>query len=487
MRRHEHVPGSRGDLTPGTRARGALAPSRYNFAVLSGDGRIALFNTRTGSLLELGGAHASDLTDALTDTAVSFTGTELPNELLAKLVRGGHLVPVGFDELGAIRESYWRARDCTPVVVTITTTMDCNLGCYYCYEERSAERLTTPDVVAIVELARRRVEASVTRALHVDWYGGEPLLNLTFIEEASAALQADCAARGVSYVASIISNGSAWPDDVEDFVSRHRIRQVQISFDGLRANHDKRRRYRKGFGGPGVSSFDRAVTLVDRLVRCTRVDIRYNIDRGNSGDLLPFIRFARQRGWFDAVYRAVFQPARVASYSAASAFMRARELPLEEFDRLRAMVRAELGPEAPPEESEVPDGFPHPKTSVCAALAANSVVVGADRLTYRCGLQVGERSRAVGSLSGHEAPERRPGSDASWWAAFDPTERPPCSACSFLPICWGGCPKRHLEDDGHALAEQGRYWRTNLPRLIAKAAGFTTVEQDVIPERLQFR
>jgi uncharacterized protein len=38
-------------------------------------------------------------------------------------------------------------------------------------------------------------------------------------------------------------------------------------------------------------------------------------------------------------------------------------------------------------------------------------------------------------------------------------------------VCWGGCPKKHLEGDTHAIREQGRYWRTNLPRLIAEAAG----------------
>src|SRR5207248_9209388 len=54
--------------------------------------------------------------------------------------------------------------------------------------------------------------------------------------------------------------------------------------------------------------------------------------------------------------------------------------------------------------------------------------------------------------------------DDLWWQQFDPTGLPTCSRCSFLPICWGGCPKKHLEQDEHAIAEQGAYWRKNLPR-----------------------
>lgn len=364
--------------------------------------------------------------------------------------------------------------------------MDCNLACYYCYEERSASSLKSVDVAAIVNLAKSRVAESGCHSLHVDWYGGEPLLNLDFLEAASKELQAYCNREGVSYVASIITNGSQWPNDVEGFVTRNRLRQIQVSFDGMQANHDKRRRYRKGYGDTGASSFSQAVELVDRLVVCARVDLRFNIDRGNRDDLVPFIHFARDRGWFHALFPAVFQPARLASYSTASRFMRHHELPLDEFDALRAVVRAEIGTDARIEESEVPDGFPYPKTSVCAALATNSVVVGAEGLTYRCGLQVGETQRAVGALSTRNVPEE-PAADAGWWDTFDPTKAPSCSRCSFLPICWGGCPKKHLEGDQHAIQEQGRYWRNNLPRLIASAAGIDDLRDAVVPEALQFR
>lgn len=463
-----------------------LRPSRYNFVVRGNGGGIALFNASTGSIVKFDGPHSTLLAEALLNPNETFSGDEFASELSSELRRGGFLVPQLQDELQIIRERYWRARGETPVVLTITTTMDCNLGCYYCYEERSGSALKSTDIEAIVDLARSRVVASGRHSLHVDWYGGEPLLNLDFLEAASSELQAYCTREAVSYVASIISNGSRWPTDVEGFVERNRIRQIQISFDGLQSNHDKRRRYRKGYGDADTSSFARAVELVDQLVHCARVDLRFNIDRANRDDLLPFIRFARDRGWFEARYPAVFQPARLASYSAASEFMRQYELSLDEFDALRAIVRAEIGTSARIEESEVPDGYPYPKTSVCAALARSSLVIGADGLMYRCGLQVGETKRAVGALVARETPVES-GENSEWWETFDPTKAPTCSKCSFLPVCWGGCPKKHLEGDQHALQEQGRYWRTNLPRLIARAAGIDDPQEAILPEELQFR
>lgn len=462
----------------------SLQPSRYNFVVHGQDGDVGLFNASTGAVLRLSGRDTRSLTDCLMDPKQRLSTQDFADELLGRLKRGGFIVAAETDEVATIRERYWLARGETPTVLTITTTMNCNLGCYYCYEERSGDRLELTDVSAVVDLAHKIVTAGGRRSLHVDWYGGEPLLNIDFLEAASNALQSYCADAGLSYVASIISNGTLWPSDIEGFVARNRIRQAQISFDGLTANHNKRRRYRKEFGQG--NSFDAAVALVDRLVQCTRVDLRFNIDRGNQDDLLPFVAFARARGWFGAAYPAVLQPARLASYSGSSAFMRNHELTLEEFDALRASVRAALADTERVEESEVPDGVLRPKSSVCAALATHSIVVGAEGHTYRCGLQVGEKRRAVGGLSSSRAPAGE-SHDAGWWEAFDPTVSPSCSRCSFLPVCWGGCPKKHLEADDHAIQEQGRYWRTNLPRLVAGSAKIADPIISEVPLEQQFR
>jgi uncharacterized protein len=222
-----------------------------------------------------------------------------------------------------------------------------------------------------------------------------------------------------------------------------------------------------------------------------------NLDSGNQGDLLPFISFMRDRGWFHRPFPAVFQPARLSAYSDRSAFLRVRELSGEAFETMRQTARTAVGGDIAVEESEVPDGFPYPRTSVCAALADDSVVIGAEGGLYRCGLQVGEAHRRVGDitpLSSRALPVliasgggEGGGDDAAWWAAFDPTSLPTCQRCSFLPICWAGCPKRHLDHDSHAIAEQGAYWRRNLGRLVAEGVGEEVVGATAFDEQAQFR
>lgn len=476
-------------------SRATFKSSRYNFVVPVQSG-LLLYNSASGAVLSLYGPDANCLAAQVSGVPRPVPIEELDSCLLDKLLEGGFVVEDETDEVATIRERFHNAVAGTPIVLTITTTMDCNLGCYYCYEERSRDRLDVADTQQVVSLAQRLLVDSGKDSLHVDWYGGEPLLNVEFLESASQALQSLCTQLKVFYSASVISNGTLWPVEVLQFLRRNKIRQVQISFDGLRANHDKRRKYRKGYlDGEKPSSFDEAVRLVDELVRHVRVDLRLNIDRGNQDDVLPFMRFARDRGWFSARNRVVFQPSRVSSYTEHSAFMRKVELTIEEYEEIRAQVRGEAEKTVPVEEAEVPDKFPYPRSSVCAALARDSIVLGADAKLYRCGLQVGESSRSVGALKMQGSTLlpifgeglRGPSSDETWWRNFDPTALPTCSKCSFLPVCWGGCPKKHLEGDRHALLEQGAYWRRNLPRLVAEGVGLTCDGDFKFVEADQFR
>jgi uncharacterized protein len=450
---------------------------------------------RKGLVIRLQGRDGTLLASRLSGERRRFSASSVSAKLRSELIAGGFLLCESANELAHIRERFRVARHETPMVITVTTTMDCNLGCYYCYESRSSHRLNVTSTADIVQLAEERIVELGAKSLHVDWYGGEPTMNLEFLEVTSIAFQEMCNRLGIRYVASIISNGTCWPEEVDQFVSKHRIRQVQISFDGLKKNHDRRRRFRMGYAPTkDASSFDLAVRLVDRLLECVQVDLRINIDRGNRRDVSKFIEFATKRGWFAKPFSASIQPARLSAYTDRSMFMRRIELSNDEYDAVRREIRQRIGNSVKVEESESPDGFPEPRGSVCAALANASVVVGADLQLYRCGLQVGEHRRSVGTvpssappLSGGLPIVSQPHDDSQWWRDFDPTTLPNCSRCSFLPICWGGCPKKHLDGDSHAIAEQGAYWRKNLARLIAEGVGESLDGDYVFTESHQFR
>lgn len=442
--------------------------SAYNFCFKTGDESV-LYNSKTGATIKMEGYHAEQLGQFLIGDKKFFSEGQFEEGLFNKLIKDGFLVEENRNELLEIRELYWKARGETPLVLTLTTTMDCNLGCYYCYETRSNKKLEFSDIDSIKLYLEKNLEKGAKRSVHVDWYGGEPLLNIRFLEQASFELQAFCKEREVNYHSSVISNGTVWPENLKDFISQHKIRQVQVSFDGEKERHNKIRRYRKGYDTDGENnSYDKLIKLIDNLLDYVHVDIRFNIDNSSKKEIDRFLDFAISNNWFNRKFPAIFQPARVSSYSERSSFIDKTQLSLEEFDEIRDKISNKLKGIGAIEESEVPDGYPFPKTSVCAALAQDSFVVGADKLIYRCGLQVGELHRSVGSLN---TDHNKTYQDDSWWSEFDPTKMPSCSKCSFLPICFGGCPKKHLEGDQKALDEQSEYWRNNLEKKVLNFVG----------------
>ncbi|MCM5680503.1 radical SAM protein [Schlegelella sp. S2-27] len=475
-----------------------LLASRYNFSFAQG-GRVVLFNARTGTSWVLEGEAAAALGAELSSAVQAWSSEGWDPAVLQRLLDGGFLVDPDFDEVAQVRHRYWAARHEAPMVVTVTTTLDCNLACYYCYEERSEQQLEHGDAVAIARWVAQRIGTSGKRSLHVDWYGGEPLLNPGLIEELSASLQALCREQGVRYDASIVSNGTLWPQDVGGFVARHALREVQISLDGLEHEHNRRRRYRRQHRpAPDASSFAQAVALIDALLDHVRVDLRVNVDPGNAADAVPLMEMARRRGWFQRRHPIVMAPARLAHFSERSEFMRQHGLDTVTFDALASQMRSACGDSVRFEDPYVANGRLQPRTSVCAALADDSVVFGADKSLYRCGLQVSEPHRAVGRLQATprrvipirpvEAGAPPADADAGWWAAYDPTEETRCGSCSFLPLCWGGCPKHHLEDDTAALLEQCGYWRRNLGRYVLQPwFGVATEALPPLGEEAQFR
>ena len=459
-----------------------LFNSRYNFCIPAGDGKI-LYNSKTGGTVFLSDQDSLDLLPFLTGKKYFCAAEDFEPSFLLSFIKNGFLVEEQRTELSEISEKYWEARGETPVVYTITTTMDCNLGCYYCFESRSKESLKSDDIPTIIAHVSNTFKESRKKSLHVDWFGGEPLLNFEFLKEASFALQNFCQNNTINYHASVVSNGTLWPSDVGKFITEHKIRQVQISFDGMKEKHDKIRRYRKQFDS-GFSSFTQAVELVDQLLDHTRVDLRFNIGLTSENDLDNFMDFIIEKEWFKKRYPFVFQPARVSAYTERSSFFKEKQYEIEEFDRVRENVKQRLSKLLQVDESEVPYGFPFPKNYVCAALARNSHVIGADKSLHRCTLELGEKNLAVGHLNKSSTLLE---ANKNWWDQFDPCKLPSCSKCSFLPICFGGCAKKHFDQDQSFLDEQSIYWRNNLARIISSYIGKKEFNTHVFEEVDQFR
>ncbi|MVA59593.1 radical SAM/SPASM domain-containing protein [Agrobacterium vitis] len=455
-----------------------LRTSRYNLTVPIEQG-VVLYNSRTGASRRFSGVDARDFASALSCYPARIDETEIDQLLLASLVEGGFLRPPEADELAEIRSLYERAKADAAIIVTITLTNNCNLGCYYCFQKRDESSLGYGNKAEICRHVEEILHSSGKRSLHVDWYGGEPMLNQNFLNELSQELQQLCEQMQVRYSASMLSNGTLWPFDPVAFVTANRIERVQLTFDGYEGSHSKVRRPRRGF--ESQEPFEALIALVSLLKDHITLDLRFNLSPTNADDLLKLCQFGIEHGWFASPSRAKLQIAKLTPYSQEVDFLRKVELSYAEFEEVRDRVR-HVVPEPFLDRTAELDRYPSPRDSVCAAIAQDSVVIGADGKLYNCGLQVTEPHRSVGELHGLASDAQL--GEGRFWSEFDPTHGQRCGKCSFLPLCWGACPKLHLEGDTESLKQQSDFWRAMLPRRLAASLdlklepGFAFTDKD---------
>lgn len=84
--------------------------------------------------------------------------------------------------------------------------------------------------------------------LSVNWFGGEPLLNMNCIESLSDAFIAQCGESNVDYQASIITNGCLLSPEVVETLDRCQVFNVQVTFDGSEVFHNRMKHFSHGEG-----------------------------------------------------------------------------------------------------------------------------------------------------------------------------------------------------------------------------------------------
>lgn len=165
-------------------------------------------------------------------------------------------------------------------VFTFLVSYDCNFRCPYCYEasisgngRKWTKQTFTEDMVdkAYEAISKIRVDERTTNK-SIQLYGGEPLLaeNKKIVEY----IVKQGKQRG--YVFNAVTNGYDL-DAYEDLLGPDNITRLQITVDGDREWHNKRRIH---YQNP--DSFDKIIANIGiALAKGTVISVRINTDRNN--------------------------------------------------------------------------------------------------------------------------------------------------------------------------------------------------------------
>ena len=141
---------------------------------------------------------------------------------------------------------------------------DCNLRCRYCFADEGAyhnvcEMISLETAKAAIDFLIR--ESGGRKVLEVDFFGGEPLMNLGVIKETVAYAKAEAAKRGKRFLFTTTTNGLLLDDDAIAFLNAE-MENVVLSLDGRKEVHDA---VRKTVSGKG--SFDAVIEKIKKFVK----------------------------------------------------------------------------------------------------------------------------------------------------------------------------------------------------------------------------
>ncbi len=188
--------------------------------------------------------------------------TALPASLMDKLKEGGFLIDDDFNETEAVKDLFKKAVNRKNYFMVVLPTLDCNYHCWYCIQNHVDSKMSDETLKRIKLHIGHMVNVEKIESLHLDWFGGEPLLYFhEIIEPVSRYAMGVCEKAGIPFMNSTTTNGYFHTKDKAQLCKELQFLQFQITLDGNREFHDNVK-FQKGC----ESTFNHVLANIDRLL-----------------------------------------------------------------------------------------------------------------------------------------------------------------------------------------------------------------------------
>jgi len=139
----------------------------------------------------------------------------------------------------------------------------------------------------------------------IEWFGGEPLLNLDIIDMISIGLINYCDNHNIKYRAYIITNGSLINEKVADKFKEYRIDSAQITLDGYSDYYNNAKNYYI----KDTHNFDTVINNIKILVNNEiNVSVRLNYSNDNYDTLNHLIDYLYENFKDNKYFKAYVYP-----------------------------------------------------------------------------------------------------------------------------------------------------------------------------------
>lgn len=422
-----------------------MKKSRFNH-YFKGMGKYYVYNAFSNALAEFPDGVAEEFINS-DDKYVDLLEESVKKEMLY----GGILIEDQFDELNQLQIDMYHAKfSDSSLGITIAPTLDCNFQCPYCFERdyRKQVNITKSVIDGIVNLVKQDVQN--LKKLSVNWYGGEPLLEIDKIIVVSRELIELCEKNNIKYVSGITTNGYLLDYSTFNTLIELKVQSIQIPLDGDAQYHDLTRRH-----VTGVPTFSKIISNLKNLKvdydtkysSLPKIAIRLNSTRNNYKSMFNVLDLLFREKILNFVYPYV---ARVFVDNDTEYKYTLTENEFSEFKHeFISTLENKYG--KPVEFSYV---YPNRITNACTCDKFNSFVIDPLGNLCKCWEEIGKPSAVIGNVNSYDCYKRNNDNYYNY-LLFNPLYNTQCKECNFLPICMGGhCPLRRREKKNLSCDEQ---------------------------------
>lgn len=398
-----------------------MRTSNYNIFINSDRG-VLVFNALTDSYVFVNDDEAKFL-----KTREFISSGIFESERIKRFQDAGILVKDDFNELAYLKHIYSKEMHESDVFdLTILPTLDCNVRCWYCFENKNVGSRITPSVKGNILLFIQNIikDRPYIKEISIDLFGGEPLLH--YEEDLDDFLhQIKNVVEGLGKKATFlfITNGLRLTEEVMDRI-KDLSPQFQISIDGYKERHDKIKVLSKH---ADISTYDLVIHNLKNVCKCDHVHVilRLNYDEQtlkNVGKILSDIKDI-DRSKLSIHFERVWQTKKHIAIT-NEALIDAWKLFVSHGFQVTYLK------------------FFHTPSS-CMSSKQDQVAISYDGKIFKCTGCDFARTEEDGNLmsdgnivwKGNKAEER---------IQIQTYNHPECLQCKLLPLCWGPCCQKHL-------------------------------------------
>jgi len=412
--------------------------SNYNYFTFNNDNFVC-YNTKSGAI-SFGETKLFDSKSMIEDASSLVDHTYFPFFL-----KNGFIISEDTDELSQLQEMN-AEKDNRTLHLTLVPTLDCNFACPYCYQKGTHDNyyITYELRQGVLKFIKKECLNNPIESIQLTWFGGEPTLIVSFIEEFMSDLALlSRSTTGFKTTTSIVTNGYLLTPEIFERLYNSYVRIFQITLDGVKDNHDKYRVLKDG-----TETFQ---TIYNNLTAIKQfkpqdydflIQIRANFFKDNLLSMKALVESYSKDFNDDERFSISFRP--ILDFTGdltedVATKLDARKM---EASMLNYMQNQDVVAD---ENNPMFTLLPMPVSHWCKASELLRYVINYDGDIYRCNSAMTNDKYRVGSLKPDGNMKINEDAVRQWDSSPFNDLSSTCLKCKRLPVCMGGCVKERIE------------------------------------------